>query len=173
MDRPLRVVVADDHPFYREGLVQSLREHGIEVVREATNAEAGIEAVAETAPDLVLMDLNMPGISGVEATRQLSKRCPTTPVLVLSVSAEEADVVEAINAGAIGYVLKESPQEEIVAAIRSAAAGQPVVSAQARLGAAAGLPRPDAHRSRQMRGRSDSGLHSGDPRHGRAARWRD
>jgi DNA-binding NarL/FixJ family response regulator len=166
MDRPLRVVVADDHPFYREGLVQSLRASGIDVVGEVPNGEAGIQAVEETAPDLVLMDLNMPGISGVEAARQLSKRSPTTPVLMLSVSAEETDMAEAISAGAIGYVLKESPQEEIVAAIRSAAAGQPVVSAQAHLGAGAAIPRPGAHgRRRHTRGRSESGLPSGDRRH--------
>jgi DNA-binding NarL/FixJ family response regulator len=146
MDRPLRVVVADDHPFYRQGLVQSLRDSGIDVVREVPNAEAGIQAVEETTPDLVIMDLNMPGISGVEAARQLSKRFPAIPVLMLSVSAEEADVADAINAGAIGYVLKEAPQEEIVAAIRSAAAGQPA--------AFAALPRPDAQRRRRMRTRS-------------------
>ena len=122
MDRRLRVVVADDHPFYREGLAQSLRDSGIDVVRAVPNGEAGIQAVEETAPDLVLMDLNMPGVSGVEATRQLGERSPTTRVLMLSVSAEEVDVAEAISAGAVGYVLKESPQEEIIAAIRVVAA---------------------------------------------------
>jgi DNA-binding NarL/FixJ family response regulator len=151
MNRPLRVVVADDHPFYRQGLVQSLRDSGIDVVREVPNGEAGIRAVEETVPDLLLMDLNMPGVSGVEAARQLRTRSPSTPVLMLSVSAEETDVAEAISAGAVGYVLKESPQEDIIAAIRAAAAGRPVVSAQARIGAGEALPRPAAHRTRQLR----------------------
>jgi DNA-binding NarL/FixJ family response regulator len=155
MSGPLRVVVADDHPFYRRGLVESLRDSGIDVVREVPNGEAAIQAVEETAPDLVLMDLNMPGISGVEATQQLSKRFPATPVLMLSVSAEDADIADAISAGAIGYVLKETPQEEIVATIRSAAAGQPVDTPQARVGAAGALPRPDAHRRQRMRAGSD------------------
>lgn len=128
--RPLRIVIADDHPFYRSGLAQSLRDSGIDVVRDVPNGEAAIRAVADTKPDLVLMDLNMPGLSGVEATRQLNERFPSTPVLMLSVSAEEADVADAIRAGATGYVLKESPPEEIVTAIREAAAGQLVVSAR-------------------------------------------
>lgn len=126
--KPLRVVFADDHPHYRKGLIQSLSEGGIEVVREAPNGEAAIRAVAETAPDLVLMDINMPGMSGVEATRRLTELSPATPVLILSVSAEEADVADALLAGATGYLLKEAPPEEIITAIREAAAGRPLAS---------------------------------------------
>jgi DNA-binding NarL/FixJ family response regulator len=130
MGPPYRVVIADDHAFYRKGLVASLRASGIDVVREAANGEAAIRAVAETAPDLVLMDVNMPGVNGVEATRRLTELFPATGVVMLSVSAEEADVVNAIRAGATGYLLKESPPEEILTAIREAAAGRPVVSAR-------------------------------------------
>jgi DNA-binding NarL/FixJ family response regulator len=125
---PLRVVLADDHAFFREGLARMLRENGIDVVADVPNGEAAIAAVEETAPDVVVMDLNMPGMSGLEATRRLSVQSPATRVLVLSVSAQEADVTEAILAGASGYVLKDGPIEEVVAGIRAAAAGQSVIS---------------------------------------------
>ena len=124
----LRVVIADDHPFYRDGLAKLLHANGIDVAAQAANGEAAIRAVEETAPDVVVMDLNMPGMSGLEATRQLTEIAPHTRVLVLSVSAQEEDVTEAILAGASGYVLKESPVEEVVAGIQAAAAGQALIS---------------------------------------------
>jgi DNA-binding NarL/FixJ family response regulator len=124
----LRVVIADDHPFYRDGLAKLLLANGIDVVAQVANGEAAIKAVAETAPDVVVMDLNMPGMSGLEATRKLTAEAPHARVLVLSVSAQEFDVTEAILAGASGYVLKERPVEEVVAGIRAAAAGQAVIS---------------------------------------------
>jgi DNA-binding NarL/FixJ family response regulator len=124
----LRVVIADDHPFYRDGLVRLLRRSGIDVVGEVPNGEAAIRVVHETGPDVVVMDLNMPGLSGLEATRRLSEEAPDTRVLVLSVSAEQSDLTEAILAGASGYVLKDGPVEEIVAGIRAAAAGQSLIS---------------------------------------------
>jgi DNA-binding NarL/FixJ family response regulator len=125
---PLRVVIADDHPFYRQGLTDLLGQSGIEVVGEAPDGRAAIELVGQTAPDVVVMDLNMPGMSGSEATRRLTERNPSARVLVLSVSAEEADVTDAILAGAMGYVLKDSPVEEVVAGIQAAAAGESLIS---------------------------------------------
>jgi DNA-binding NarL/FixJ family response regulator len=110
---PLRVVIADDHPAYRAALARVLRESGIDVVAEASNGEAAIRAALETQPDVVVMDLNMPGLSGLDATRRLRDEAPSTRVLVLSVSAQEEDVSEAIQAGAHGYVLKDGPLEEI------------------------------------------------------------
>jgi DNA-binding NarL/FixJ family response regulator len=124
----LRVVVADDHPAYRAALARMLRENGIDVVGEASNGELAIRTVEETDPDVVLMDLNMPGLSGLEATRRLIDEAPSTHVLVLSVSAQDDDVSEAMQAGAHGYVLKDGPLEEVVGAIRAAAAGQAVIS---------------------------------------------
>jgi DNA-binding NarL/FixJ family response regulator len=124
----LRVVIADDHPFYRDGLAKLLVANGIDVVAQVANGEAAIQAVEDTAPDVVVMDLNMPGMSGLEATRKLTAESPHTRVLVLSVSAQELDVTEAILAGASGYVLKERPVEEVVAGIRAAATGQAVIS---------------------------------------------
>jgi DNA-binding NarL/FixJ family response regulator len=121
-------VIADDHPAYRAVLARMLRENGIDVVAEASNGEAAIRSVAETDPDVVVMDLSMPGLSGLEATRRLVAAVASTRVLVLSVSAQGDDVAEAMAAGAHGYVLKDGPLEEVVAGIRAAAAGQAVIS---------------------------------------------
>ena len=122
------MVIADDHPFYRRGLARLLRKTGIEVVGEAPNGEEAIRAAAETRPDVVIMDLNMPGLSGLEATRRLIERAPGSRVLMLSVSAQEADVSNAIMAGASGYVLKDEPGEEIIAAIEVTASGESMIS---------------------------------------------
>jgi DNA-binding NarL/FixJ family response regulator len=124
----LRVVIADDHAFYRDGLARLLRESGIDVVAEVPNGESAVQAVLELAPDVVVMDLNMPGMSGQEATRRLSQLAPASRVLILSVSAQEGDVTEAVLAGASGYVLKDGPIEEVLAGIRAAAAGQSLIS---------------------------------------------
>jgi DNA-binding NarL/FixJ family response regulator len=119
----MRVVIADDHTFYREGLARLLRKFGVDVVGEAPDGESAVRLVKETSPDVLLLDLRMPGVSGLEAVRKLTDEADATRVLVLSVSAEEADVTEAIAAGASGYVLKDEPVEEVVAGIRAAAAG--------------------------------------------------
>ena len=126
--RILRVVIADDHPFYRQGLARLLSQSGVEVVGQASNGPAAIELVEQTAPDVAVVDLNMPGMSGVEVTRRLNERMPASRVLVVSVSAQEDDVTEAILAGASGYVLKDGPVEEVVAGIRAAAAGESLLS---------------------------------------------
>ena len=124
----LRVVIADDHPFYRQGLARLLSQSGVEVVGQASNGPAAIELVEQTAPDVAVIDLNMPGMSGVEVTRRLNERTPASRVLVVSVSAQEDDVTEAILAGASGYVLKDGPVEEVLAGIRAAAAGESLLS---------------------------------------------
>jgi DNA-binding NarL/FixJ family response regulator len=124
----LRVVIADDHPAYRAGLARVLRENDIDVVAEAANGESAIRAALEKQPDVVVMDLNMPGLSGVEATRRLVQEAPSTRVVVLSVSAQADDVNEVVQAGAHGYVLKDGPLEEVVVGIRAAAAGHSVIS---------------------------------------------
>jgi DNA-binding NarL/FixJ family response regulator len=126
--RSPRVVVADDHPFFRTSLAHMLRENGIEVAAEVPSGEGAIRAVAETAPHVVVMDLKMPGVSGIEATRRLTSSYPATHVLVLSVSAEENDVIEAVLAGASGYVLKDAPPDELIGGINAAADGEPIVS---------------------------------------------
>jgi DNA-binding NarL/FixJ family response regulator len=124
----LRVVIADDHPFYREGLARLLRDRGIEVVEEVPNGESAIRAVEEKAPNVVIMDLSMPGLSGLETTRRLTEQAPASRVVVLSASAQEADVADAILAGASGFVLKDGPVEDVIDGIRAAAAGQSLIS---------------------------------------------
>jgi DNA-binding NarL/FixJ family response regulator len=122
-----RVVIADDHPHYRRALGRMLRASGIEVVAEVANGDAAVRSVAATTPDVVLLDLYMPGVSGAAAARVIARRSPETAIVVLSVFADEAEVVDAMVAGACGYVSKDRPVEEVVAAIESAAAGRPVV----------------------------------------------
>jgi DNA-binding NarL/FixJ family response regulator len=111
------VVIADDHPAYRAGLARLLRASGVDVVAEAANAEAAIRAAEEHGADVVVLDLNMPGLSGLEATRRLA---PATRVLILTVSARDDELTEALSAGAHGYLLKDEPVEDIVAAIQTA-----------------------------------------------------
>jgi DNA-binding NarL/FixJ family response regulator len=123
-----RVVIADDHPFFRTSMARLLRENGMEVAAEVGSGEAAVNAVRETAPQVVVMDLKMPGLSGLEATRRLTAAYPASHVVVLSVSSREDDVLDAVLAGATGYVLKDSPPGELVTAVQAAAAGEPLVS---------------------------------------------
>jgi DNA-binding NarL/FixJ family response regulator len=124
----LRVVLVDDHPVYREGLAKLLLECGVDVIAQAGNGADALSIVEQTAPDVVVMDLNMPGMSGVDVTRKLVERTPASRVLIVSVSAQEEDVTEAILAGASGYVLKDGPVEEVVAGIQAAANGESLIS---------------------------------------------
>src|SRR5918999_1645837 len=119
-----RVVLADDHPFYRTGLSKMLRESGVDVVAEAGNGWAALKAVEETSPDVVVLDQNMPGMSGDEVARRLTSCDPPHRVIVLSVSDDLVDVMAALRAGASGYFLKDGPVEEVVAGIEAAARGE-------------------------------------------------
>ena len=123
-----RVVVVDDHELFRGGLVGLLGDHGVEVVGEASMAAPGIEIVLERKPDVVLMDLNMPGMSGIEATQRLAAAAPHTRIVVLTVVADERNVVEALRAGALGYLPKDAPIAQIVEAIRAAARGESLIA---------------------------------------------
>jgi DNA-binding NarL/FixJ family response regulator len=123
------VVVVDDDDLFRRGIAEILRAWGLDVVGTARSGEEAVRVVAEVAPDVVLMDLAMPGLSGVETTRRLAETAPAAIVLVLAMSAEQDDVVEAMIAGASGYILKGTAPETLVANIRVAAAGECVMSA--------------------------------------------
>jgi DNA-binding NarL/FixJ family response regulator len=123
-----RVVIADDHVHYRRALGRMLRAGGVDVVAEVANGDGAVRAASVTVPDVLLLDLYMPGMSCAEAARLVARRSPATAIVVLSVYAEEADVVDAMVAGACGYVLKGRPVEEMIAAIDAAAAGEPVMS---------------------------------------------
>ncbi|MDQ3645581.1 MAG: response regulator transcription factor [Actinomycetota bacterium] len=122
-----RVLIVDDHPMWRDGVRADLGAAGVvEVVGEAADGGEAIDLARECMPDLVLMDLQLPTVSGVEATRRIIEESPHVKVLVLSASAEEADVLEAVKAGAAGYLLKSSTSEELRDAVVRALAGQPV-----------------------------------------------
>jgi len=128
-DEP-RVVVVDDHDLFRTGLMNLLTEQGIHVVGEAGSGETAVKLVRDLAPDVAVMDIHMPGVSGVDATRELAAVAPRTRVVVLTISEEDEDVVDAVMAGACGYLLKSSSIEELVAGIRAAAAGESLISPQ-------------------------------------------
>jgi DNA-binding NarL/FixJ family response regulator len=122
------VVLVDDHDLFRGGLRDILEDQGVKVVGEADNGERGAALVAELAPDVVVMDLNMPGIGGIEATRLVAVQAPATRVLVLTISSDDDSIMQAMMAGASGYMLKDASVEELVAGIRAAAAGESSIS---------------------------------------------
>lgn len=123
---PVRVLVADDHPMWRDAVVRDLEAAGITVVATASNGAEAVRRSAAVRPDVVVTDLQMPGVGGVEATRQIVAANPMTRVLVLSASGEQADVLEAVKAGATGYLVKSATGAELVDAVRRTAAGDPV-----------------------------------------------
>jgi DNA-binding NarL/FixJ family response regulator len=123
----LRVVVVDDQELVRNAVKQSL-DGEVEIVGEAEDGETAVRLVTELAPDVVVMDLGLPGMTGIEATRKLATVAPVTRVLVLTGSGEQHDVMDAIMAGACGYLLKDAKSEEIADGVRAAAAGESVIS---------------------------------------------
>src|SRR3989442_2531926 len=121
----LKVLIVDDHALFRRGLQMVLRqEPDIEVVGEAADGNEAVEMAQESMPDVILMDVRMPRRSGIEATHQIKDLLPHVKILMLTISDEEADLYEAIKAGASGYLLKEIPIHEGSEAIRSVSAGQ-------------------------------------------------
>ena len=129
VDKP-RVLIADDHDLFRTGLRNLLEDQALDVVGEASNGHEAVERVREHAPDVVLMDINMPGMSGVEATREIARISPLTRVVVLSISDNDGDVIDAVLAGACGYLLKDSSVEELLRGIEAATVGDSLISPQ-------------------------------------------
>jgi DNA-binding NarL/FixJ family response regulator len=124
----IRVLIVDDHDLFRTGLRNLLEGQGVDVAGEAASGVDAVRLVAEIAPDVVVMDLNMPGMTGVEATRQIVGRAPLTRVVVLTISDQDGDVMDAILAGACGYLLKDASVQELMQGIRSAAIGESLIS---------------------------------------------
>ncbi len=123
------VLIVDDHPVVRTGIRGMLDgQPNFEVVGEAVNGEEAVDLVGRLSPDVVLMDLRMPGTGGVAATARIRKEHPETRVLVLTTSDSGADILRAVEAGATGYVLKDAPREELYGAIWAAAEGKPLLS---------------------------------------------
>ncbi len=125
-----RVLLVDDHDLFRTGLGKLLTEQGVHVIGEAASGDAALRLVDELSPDVVIMDLNMPGLTGVEATREISATAPRTRVVVLTISEDDDDIVDAIMAGACGYLLKNSTVQELVSGIAAAAEGDSLISPQ-------------------------------------------
>jgi two-component system nitrate/nitrite response regulator NarL len=131
MERPIRVLLVDDHTLFRSGIKALLqRQPGFEVVGEAGDGLDGLKRAKSLKPDVVLLDLHMPGISGREAVQLIVEEVPDTHVLILTVSEDAEDLIETLRAGAQGYLLKNIDADFLVNAVRSAAEGEAVMSAQ-------------------------------------------
>jgi DNA-binding NarL/FixJ family response regulator len=128
-DQALRILIVDDHALFRRGLQMVLKqEPDIDVVGEAGDGHEAVEKAQELMPDVILMDVRMPRRSGIEATQQIKDLLPHVKILMLTISDEEADLYDAIKAGASGYLLKEISIDEVADAIRSVWAGQSRIS---------------------------------------------
>jgi DNA-binding NarL/FixJ family response regulator len=124
----LRVMLVDDHDLFRTGLRNLLEEQGVQIVAEASEGAAALTLVRELTPDVVVMDLNMPGMNGIEATREIARVAPLTRVVVLTISDQDDDVIDAIVAGACGYLLKDSSIQDLMQGIRAASIGEALIS---------------------------------------------
>jgi DNA-binding NarL/FixJ family response regulator len=126
---PIRVLVVDDHALFRRGLQMVLeQEDDIEVVGEASDGAEAVERAADAVPDIVLMDVRMPKRGGIDACTAIKDAVPSAKIIMLTISDEEADLYDAIKAGASGYLLKEISIEEVAAAIRAVNEGQSLIS---------------------------------------------
>lgn len=123
-------MIADDHRLFRDGLRGTLQDAGMAVVGEASDGAHAVALAHELAPDVVVLDLKMPGVSGLEALRQIERGSPNVQAVVLTVSAEDADVLGALEAGACGYLLKDTRVDRLADGIRQAAEGHMVLSGE-------------------------------------------
>ena len=123
-----RVLIVDDHDFFRRGLREMLCAYGVGPERDAASGEDALESARSFHPEVVLMDLNLPGMPGTEATRRLLAMAPGTRVVALTISEDERDVMEAVAAGARGYLVKSASIEELAAGIEAVAAGNALLS---------------------------------------------
>jgi DNA-binding NarL/FixJ family response regulator len=123
---PIRVMVVDDHPMWRDAVARDLAEAGYDVVATAADGAQALRVAGAARPDVVVLDLQLPDASGVEVTRGLRAACPAARVLVLSASGEQQDVLDAVKAGAVGYLLKSAALPEFLDAVRRTADGDPV-----------------------------------------------
>lgn len=131
MPAPIRVLLVDDHALFRSGIKSLLQRHPeFEIVGEAGDGMEGVKRAAQLRPDVVLLDLHMPGLSGRDAAAMMAEEAPGSHVLMLTVSEDAEDLIETLRAGACGYLLKNIEAETLTAAITKAAAGESVISPQ-------------------------------------------
>ncbi|WP_432198466.1 response regulator [Streptomyces sp. bgisy027] len=123
---PIRVMVVDDHPMWRDAVARDLSESGFDVVATAGDGDQAVRRAKAAAPDVLVLDLNLPAKPGVQVCKELVGHNPALRVLVLSASGEHADVLEAVKSGATGYLLKSASTEELLDAVRRTAVGDPV-----------------------------------------------
>ena len=126
----IRLMLADDHRMLREGLSRSMREQGFDIVGEAGDGAEAVALALSVRPDVILMDVTMPEIDGVEACRQVRAQLPDTKVVMLTMHADQGVLTSAIRAGATGYLVKDCSTEEIASAVRMAAGGETALSPQ-------------------------------------------
>jgi DNA-binding NarL/FixJ family response regulator len=138
----MRVLVADDHSLFRDGIVSLLEAAGFEVVGQVGDGRAAVEAALLLSPDLVLLDLTMPELSGLEALDQIHQALPDTPVVMLTMSDDDADVLAAIKAGARGYLLKSLNSEEFFAMLEGLERGEAAMTRQTTANLMRGLTSP-------------------------------
>jgi DNA-binding NarL/FixJ family response regulator len=130
VDQPVRLLLADDHRMLRESLRRAMEDNGFDVVGEAPDGAEAVRLAEELHPDVILMDVTMPVLDGVAATRQVRDRVPGTQVVILTMHADREVLVDAIRAGAAGYLVKDCSTEEVVDTVRKAAAGETALSAE-------------------------------------------
>ena len=149
-DEPIRVMVVDDHPMWRDAVERDLQAAGFDVVGVAADGTQAIARFPAARPQVVVLDLQIPGPNGVEVTAQVLQHDPSARVLILSASGEQADVLAAVKAGATGYLVKSASRAELVDAVRRVAAGRHRVHARARRAGARRVP-PDGRRPGRRR----------------------
>jgi DNA-binding NarL/FixJ family response regulator len=125
-DEAIRVMVVDDHPMWRDAVERDLQAAGFEVVGVAANGDEALARFPAARPNVLVLDLQIPGPNGVEVTAEVLRQDPAARVLILSASGEQADVLDAVKAGATGYLVKSASREELLAAVRRVAAGDTV-----------------------------------------------
>ncbi|MCB0210313.1 MAG: response regulator transcription factor [Anaerolineae bacterium] len=129
MSQAIKVLIADDHPIVRRGLGSIIDlEDDIEVIGEAENGEAAVDFARENQPDVILMDLRMPGIGGVEAIRRINAKYPNIQLIILTTFADDEDIYNGIAAGARGFLLKDAPPDRLIEAIRAAHRGESLLN---------------------------------------------
>jgi DNA-binding NarL/FixJ family response regulator len=144
---PIRVMIVDDHPLVRAAVRQAIGAPDIEVVSEASSAEEALELAPEVRPDVLLLDITLPGLNGIHLVRELAPRLPDTRIIMLTVSSDDRDVADAILFGAVGYLTKDLTPEALVRAVRGAHAGELAMSRRL----AAGLVKRLVARARNAR----------------------